>query len=294
MKEPRGLLCFVVALKFGSKERLVGHFPDSGPATSKRILLTALVAEVSEVKNGKLNGGPIGRPKAIQVASLDRALQNGCNIHKVCIDVLLLHVQKFRMLVFVGLLEEAKVRIKSMLHESSRRNIVGVRSRPRCRDEFIRSWPLWGSAVEVHEGILNKPIKRGDDALLVHGERRRVQGKVELNSAVGGAQVSCPDVQPSHQAERTGVAEHIVPPSGCIGLLGDASGLRCELAPSGRGGAKIGPPLVRQQLAECREVVGISVDVADDEGGSHTSQPLIADDGLKDRVSRSCSGGIAM
>ena len=66
------MLCFVVALKFSSKERLVGHFPDSGPATSKRILLTALVAEVSEVKNSKFNSGPIGLPKTIQVASLDR------------------------------------------------------------------------------------------------------------------------------------------------------------------------------------------------------------------------------
>ena len=46
------------------------------------------------------------------------------------IDVLLLHVQKIRMFGFVGLLEKAKVRINSMLHESSRRNLVGVRSRP--------------------------------------------------------------------------------------------------------------------------------------------------------------------
>ena len=80
MKEPRGLLCFVVALKFSSKERLVGHFPDSGPATPKSILLTALVAEVSEVKDSKLNSGPKGRPKAIQVASLERGLQNRGNI----------------------------------------------------------------------------------------------------------------------------------------------------------------------------------------------------------------------
>ena len=146
----------------------------------------------------------------------------------------------------------------------------------------------------MQESILNKPIERSDDPLLVHGESRRIQGKVDLDSAVGGAQVSSPDEQPSYQAERTGIAEHVVPPSGCIGLLGDACGLRCELAPSGSSSAKIGPPLVRQQLAECWEVVGISVDVADDEGGSHTSQSLITDDGLKDRVSRSCSGGIAM
>ena len=124
------MLCFVVALKFSSEEWLVGHFPDSGPATSKRILLTALVAEVSEVKNGKLNSGPISRPEAIQVASLERGSQDRCDIEKMSIDVLLLHVQKFRMLGFVGLLEKAKVRINSMLHEGCRRNIVGVRSRP--------------------------------------------------------------------------------------------------------------------------------------------------------------------
>ena len=70
MEEPRWLLCFVVALKFSSKERLVGNFPDSGPATPNSILLTALVAEVSEVQDGKLNGGPKGRPEAIQVANL--------------------------------------------------------------------------------------------------------------------------------------------------------------------------------------------------------------------------------
>ena len=146
----------------------------------------------------------------------------------------------------------------------------------------------------MNESIMNKPIKGGDEPLLVHGKSRRVKGKVDLDCAVGGAQVPSPDEQPSYQAERTGIAEHVVPPSGCIGLLGDASGLRCGLAPCCSGSAKVGPPLVRQQLAECWEVVGISVDVADDEGGSHPSQTLIADNGLKNRVCRSCSGGIAM
>ena len=72
MEEPRWLWSFVVALKCSSKEWLVGHFPDSGPSTPKSILLIALVAEVSEFQDSKLQSGPIGRPKAIQVASLER------------------------------------------------------------------------------------------------------------------------------------------------------------------------------------------------------------------------------
>ena len=58
MEEPRWLWCFVVALKFCSKEWLVGHFPDSGPATPKRILLIALVAEMSEIEDSQLQSGP--------------------------------------------------------------------------------------------------------------------------------------------------------------------------------------------------------------------------------------------
>ena len=105
---------------------------------------------------------------------------------------------------------------------------------------------------------------------------------MDLDCAVGGAQVPSPDEQPSNQAERTGITEHVVPPSRCIGLLGDASRLGWKLAPSGSSSAKIGPPLVRQELAECWEVGGISVDITDDEGGPHTSQSVITDDGLKD------------
>ena len=105
---------------------------------------------------------------------------------------------------------------------------------------------------------------------------------MDLDCAVGGAQVPSPDEQPSNQAERTGIAEHVVPPSRCIGLLCDACGLGCGLAPSGSSSAKIGPPLVRQELAECWEVGGIGVDITDDEGGPHTSQSVITDDGLKD------------
>ena len=58
MEEPRWLWCFVVALKFCSEEWLVGHLPDSGPATPKRILLIALVAEMSEIQDSQLQSGP--------------------------------------------------------------------------------------------------------------------------------------------------------------------------------------------------------------------------------------------
>ena len=109
VEEPRGLLCFMVALELCSKKWLVGHFPDSGPATPKRLMLSALVAEVSEVENSKLNGGPKSSPKVIHVARINTALQNRVNIEKMRIDVSLLHVQKIRMFGFVGLLEKAKV-----------------------------------------------------------------------------------------------------------------------------------------------------------------------------------------
>ena len=134
----------------------------------------------------------------------------------------------------------------------------------------------------MNEGIMHKPIKGGDDPLLVHRKSRRIEGEVDLNCAVGGAQVPRPDMQPSYQAKRAGVAEDVVPPRRSVGLLGDASGLGCELAPGGSGSAKVSPAFARQQLAESWEVVGISVDIADDEGGSHTSQAVITDDGLND------------
>ena len=146
----------------------------------------------------------------------------------------------------------------------------------------------------MNEGIMHQPIKGGDDPLLIHRIGRRVEGEVDLNCAVGGAQVPRPDMQPSYQAKRAGVAEDVVPPRRSVGLLGDASGLGCELAPGGSGSAKVSPPFVRQQLGESWEVVGISVDIPDDEGGSRTPQAEITDDGLQDRVSSSCLGSIAM
>ena len=46
------------------------------------------------------------------------------------VDVLTLHVDELRVLVFVGLLKKAVVGIKDMLQASSRSIIVGVRLRP--------------------------------------------------------------------------------------------------------------------------------------------------------------------
>ena len=90
--------------------------------------------------------------------------------------MLTLHVNELRVLVFVGLLEEAKVRSECMLQVSSRKIIVGVRSGPRIRKDFIRSRPLWGSPVEVQESLPNKPIEGGDEPLLVNGKCGRVKG----------------------------------------------------------------------------------------------------------------------
>ena len=118
------------------------------------------------------------------------------------------------------------------------------------------------------ECLLYQLVKREDVALLVHGKRGRVQGKVDLHCAVGGAQVPCPDKQPSNQAERTGITEHVIAPSGSIGLLGYASRLGCWLAPSGSSSAEICPPLGSKKIAKSREVGGISVDVTDYESRS--------------------------
>ena len=109
VEEPRRLLSFMVALELGSKKWLVGHFPDSGPAPPQRLMLLALVAEVSEVENRQLNGGPKSSPKVIHVTRINRATQDRVNIEQMSIDVSLLHVQKLRMLGFVGLHEKAIV-----------------------------------------------------------------------------------------------------------------------------------------------------------------------------------------
>ena len=146
----------------------------------------------------------------------------------------------------------------------------------------------------MEEGLLDQPIQRGYEPLLVHGKRGRVQGKVDLHCAVGGAQVPCPDKQPSNQAERTGITEHVITPSCSIGLLGYASRLGSRLAPCGSSSAKVSPPLGSEKIAKSREVSGISADVTDNEGRSQTSQAMITDDCLDDRVSSRCFGGIAM
>ena len=112
MKEPRGLLRFMVALKPSSEEGLVGHFPDGRPATAKRILLSALMAEVGELEDSQFNSSPVRLPEPVKVASLDSQLDIRSDAPDVGVDVLTLHVDELRVLVFVGLLEKAVVRTK--------------------------------------------------------------------------------------------------------------------------------------------------------------------------------------
>ena len=109
MKEPRGLLRFMVALKISSEERLVGHQPDSRPASAKRILFIAIMAELSEFQDGQLNSSPVSLPKAVQTARLNSSKKDWRYAPDVGVDVLTLHVDELRMLVFVGLLEKAVV-----------------------------------------------------------------------------------------------------------------------------------------------------------------------------------------
>ena len=71
VKEPRGLLRLMVALKPSSEEGLVGHFPDGRPASAKRILLSALMAEVGEIEDSQFNSSPVRLPEPVKVASLD-------------------------------------------------------------------------------------------------------------------------------------------------------------------------------------------------------------------------------
>ena len=169
-----------------------------------------------------------------------------------------------------------------------------MRFGPRIGEKIIGSRSHWGISIKVQEGLLDQPIQRGYEPLLVHGIRGRIKGKVNFHCAVGGAQVPSPDKQPSNQAERTGVTEYVIAPSSCIGLLGYASRLGCRLPPCGSSSAKIGPPLGSEKIAKSREVSGISVDVTDNEGRSQTSEAMITDDSLNDRVSCRCSGGVAM
>ena len=146
----------------------------------------------------------------------------------------------------------------------------------------------------MEEGLLDQPIQRGYVPLLVHGKRGRIKGKVNLHCAVGGAQVTCPDKQPSYQAQRTGITEYVIAPSGCIGLLGNASWLGCRLAPCGSSSAKVSPPLGSEEAIKSGEVGGLSIDVTDYECRTKTPQAVITDDCLDDGVGRSCFGGIAM
>ena len=222
MKEPRGLLRFVVALKLSGEEGLVGDFPDSGPASADRILFIALMAEVREFQDSQFDSSPEGLPKPVQVASQNSTLKVRGDAPDASVDVLALQANELRMFVFIGLLEKAVVRSESMLQVSSRRIVVGVRSGPRVGKKIISMGTLWGFPVEVQESLLNQPIQRGYEPLLVHGISGRVKGEVNLDCAVGGAQVASPDIQPSNQAECTCITEHVIASCCSIGLLGYA------------------------------------------------------------------------
>ena len=161
------------------------------------------------------------------------------------------------------------------------------------KEDHLRMVAL-GVPIKVEEGLLDQPIQRGYVPLLVHGKRGRIKGKVHLHCAVGGAQVTCPDKQPSNQAERTGITENVISPSSCIGLLGYASRLGSRLAPCGSSSAKISPPLSSEKISKSGEVGGFSVDVTDYECRPPTPQAVITDDSLEDGVGCSCFGRIAM
>ena len=137
-----------------------------------------------------------------------------------------------------------------------------MRFRPRVSKKIIRSRLNWGVPIKVEESLLDQPIKRGDESLLIHRESRRVKGKVDLHSAVGGAQVTSPDEQPSDQAQRTSIAKDVVSPGGGMGLLGDASWLGSRLSPGGSSSStKVGPPFGSKEIHKSGEVGGISIDV---------------------------------
>ena len=109
MKEPKGLLRLMVALEPSSEEGLVGHGSDSGPASAKRILLSALMAELSEIDDSNFNSSPVGLPKPVQVTSQNSPLKKWSDVRNVGIDVLALQADEFCVLVFIGLLEKAVV-----------------------------------------------------------------------------------------------------------------------------------------------------------------------------------------
>ena len=72
----------------------------------------------------------------------------------------------------------------------------------------------------MYECLLYQLVKRGDVALLVHAEGWRIQGQVDFHSAVGGAQVTSPNMETTHHGKGCGAAEHVVAPGGSMGLLG--------------------------------------------------------------------------
>ena len=98
--------------------------------------------------------------------------------------------------------------------------------------------------------MLDEAIQWGYVALLVEGISRRIESEVDLHSAVGRAQVPCSNMQASDKAQSRGVAEYVVPPGGCMRLLGDAGRHAGRLAPGTSSSTQVSPPLVGDEVME--------------------------------------------
>ena len=146
----------------------------------------------------------------------------------------------------------------------------------------------------MEEGLLDEAIQWGYVALLVEGISRRIESEVDLHSAVGRAQVPCSDMQASDKAQCRGVAEYVVPPGGCMRLLGDAGRHAGRLAPGASSSSLVCPPLVGDEIVEGGEVGGVRIDVPHDESRPTSPKLVVADDSLDDGVGSRGLGGVAM
>ena len=116
------------------------------------------------------------------------------------------------------------------------------------------------------ERLLDEMIKRSQLPLLVHAVSWGVQGKMDLHSAVRGAEVASSDMEATHQGESCRAAEDVVSPGGLIGPLCNACGNACRLAPCGSSSTQVGPAMSLDELLQRWEVRGVSIDVTDQEG----------------------------
>ena len=146
----------------------------------------------------------------------------------------------------------------------------------------------------MEEGLLDEAIQGGNGALLVEAISRRIESEVDLHCAVGRAQVPCSNMQASDKAQSRGVAEYVVPPGGCMRLLGDAGRHAGRLAPGTSSSTQVSPPLVGDEVVEGGEVGGVRIDVPKDESRPTSPQLVVADDSLDNGVGSRGLGGVAM